>query len=193
MSTLDWTLAALAVVSSLGGLTLLFFAWQKRQSPALILGGWAFLLVATALATIANGDRGTAQIIVVMMCVVTALLLFPLLRGATGMHSGTKARTRTNATASRERVSAKGLLGNIWTAILAGPVAGLIAIFASAGLFRVIRPEEGNPATSGIIAIILSVFLWALFSVLMLIESSVLQRTLYAVVGTVLTATLSFV
>ena len=78
-------------------------------------------------------------------------------------------------------------LSGIWTFLVAGPVAGAIAILASAVLFKLIRPEDGSPATAGVIAIIASVLIWAVLSVLLLIEPRAGRRSAYA--GLALAAT----
>ena len=69
----------------------------------------------------------------------------------------------------------------------------IIALFAAAGLFRVLRPAEGNPATAGVSVIIAAVVLWGLVSTLLLIEARPLRRTIYAMAGIALTSAAAFI
>ena len=71
----------------------------------------------------------------------------------------------------------------VWTFILTGPVAGIIALFAAATMFRVINRTPDQIATHGVLAIITAVVLWGVISVLLLMEAKLMRRTLFAVSG----------
>ena len=191
MTGSDWIISIIAVASSLCGLASLYFAWKVRGRPDLILIGWGLQAISAVLFILANGDRGFAQGVVIAMSVVTALLCIPLLSGMRDLHDGdVKVRNRAPEASESGVLS---ILGNIWTFLVAGPIAGLIALFSGAALFRVMKPADGNPATAAISVIILTVLLWALVSVLLLMESRPLRRTILALGATALTACLSFI
>lgn len=191
MTLTDWTLFILAAAGSLGGLAALYLAWKRRNQPGLILFGWLLFLVAAGLGVIANGDRGLAQISVIAMCAVSACLLAPALKGITSIHLPVRKPRSTDA--STDKSLPRRIASGFWTFALSGPVAGLIAIFGSAALFRVIKPEAGSPATAGISVIILSVLLWAVISTLLLIEPKTGRRSGYAIGGLILSAGLAFI
>ena len=178
MTGIAFTLFLIATASSLVGLASLYLAWKTRQRPGLILIGWACLTASAILFTFANGDRGLAQGGVILMSLACLLILAPLLKGVDGMHAYVrKARSETSEEAP---LTAMQVLQNIWTFLVSGPIAGIAALLASAAMFRLLKPETGNPATVGVSAIILAILLWALFSVLMLMEARPIRRTIYA-------------
>ena len=112
------------------------------------------------------------------MSLACLLILAPLLKGVDGMHAYVrKARSETSEEAP---LTTMQVLQNIWTFLVSGPIAGIAALLASAAMFRLLKPETGNPATVGVSAIILAILLWALFSVLMLMEARPIRRTIYA-------------
>ena len=187
----DWTFFIVATASSFGGLAVLHIAWKRRNRPGLILSGWLLLLIAASLATLANGDRGMAQISVIAMCAVSVCLLAPALKGITSVHLPIRKSRSAGSTA--ENPLSRTIVSGLWTFTLSGPVAGLIAVFSSAALFRITRPEIGSPATAGISAIILSVLFWAVISTLLLIEPKTGRRSGYAVGGLILSAGLAFI
>ena len=180
------------IASSLCGLACLYLAWKSAPKPMMIILGWLALVASGILMFIANGDRGTAQGLTIWMMVVSVMLCLPLLRGMRNIHDDTRRKVRT----ATERPEGNGFiqaLNNVWTFLLTGPVAGVIAIFFSAALFRVIRPAEGNPATAAVSTIIMAVFLWAVVSVLLLIEPRPIRRTLYAGVSVLTATALAFI
>lgn len=179
------------IASSLCGLVFLYLAWKSAPKPVFVLAGWIALTLSSVLWFYANADRGIAQGIVVWMMVVSILLCLPLLRGMRDMHDKTNVKVRTKRTpmAGRPVIDA---LQNIWTFLLSGPVAGVIAIFLGGALFKILRPTDGNPATAAVTTIIVSVFLWALISVLLLIEPRPLRRSIYAGVSALAATALAF-
>lgn len=191
MSEFDWSLMIGAALSGLAGLGLLYLSWKTPGRPLLLAGGWALLTVCVVAASFANGDRGFAQASVVVMAAATAIFAIPVFRGLAPPVAEGRARVQPAPQKPLTRPWVAGLSG-IWTFLLTGPVAGGIALFAAAILFERIRPAEGNPATAGVIAIIAAVFLWALVSVLLLIEPRPVRRTVFALGGLVLTSLLAF-
>ncbi len=191
MSTFEWSLMTGAGLSGLAGLGLLYLSWKQPGRPVQLVSGWALLTVAIVTAFFANGDRGVAQASVVVMAGATALFAIPVFRGLAPPIAAGRAR---NAPAGPEPVTRPWLAGlsGVWTFLLTGPVAGGIALFGAAVLFNLLRPAEGNPATAGVIAIIAAVFLWALVSVLLLIEPRPGRRTAWALGALVLTGLLAF-
>ncbi|WP_300379168.1 hypothetical protein [Henriciella sp.] len=178
MTVLDWTLMSLATVMSLAGLALLFLSWKRPGRPAAIIVGWAFLSGALGLAFFANTDRGVAQISVILMLVAVAWFTRPLFSGVTPPRALSRRRNTANAQPTGQPVLA-GLSG-FWTFVICGPVAGGIAFYAAAALFKILRPENGSPANAGIIAVIVAVCGWALASTLLLIEPRPGRRSVYA-------------
>lgn len=180
-----------AGMASLAGLALLFFAWKRPGRPWVIGAGWALLSGGLVMACLANGDRGAAQVIVIAMAGVTIFLTAPLLGGIAPPMGVRRRRPAGEAAPIRRPVRAS--LSGIWTFVLTGPVAGAIALFGSAVLFRIIRPENGSPATAGVIAILAAVLLWAALSVALLIEPPTGRRSAYAGLALIATATFAFI
>lgn len=192
MSTADWSLMILASLMTLAGVGLLFLSWKKAGRPAAILVGWAMLAGALVLSLLANGDRGIAQTALVAMAAAMAIFAVPLLGGIAPPFAEVRARQNSAAPKARRHPVLAGLSG-FWTFLLAGPVAGATAFFASAGFFRVIRPADGSPATAGAIAIIAAILIWAVLSVLLLIEPRRGRRSFYAGLGFVASAAAAFI
>lgn len=190
MSTLDWILLTGAGLSGLAGLGLLYFSWKQPGRPVHLIAGWALLTVAIVTALFANGDRGIAQASVIVMAGATTLFAIPVFRGLAPPVALARARAEPVGTVRASRPLRAGLSG-LWAFTLTGPVAGGTALFSAAVLFELIRPTEGSPATAGVIAIIAAVFLWAVISVLLLIESRPFRRTLWACGGLWLSAALA--
>lgn len=178
MTFLEWSLMAASAVFALAGLCLLFLCWEWPGRPAVLVAAWALLIAAAIAAFISNGDRGVAQGVVIAMALVVGWFAVPLARGI----APPQARKRLRQGPAVQPVSRpwKACLTGVWTFVLCGPLAGAIALLASAGLFKLIRPAEGSPATAGVVALIAAVLIWAVSSVLLLIEPRSGRRSLYA-------------
>ena len=186
MTAADWSSMTGSGLMCLAGLALLFLSWKRPGRPTALTAGWALLAGGMVLAFLANADRGVAQASVIAMAGATMFFCVPLLRGIAPPVGNGRPRERGEESGKRGHPVLTGLSG-VWTFLVAGPVAGAIAIFASAVLFKLIRPEDGSPATAGVIAIIASVLIWAALSVLLLIEPRAGRRSAYA--GLALAAT----
>lgn len=192
MSTLDWSMMTGAGLLGVAGLCLLFLSWKKPGRPPHLAGGWALLFGGLILAFIANADRGVAQAAVIIMASATAWFSIPVIQGLAPPVATQRIRTNSPAGDTLRR-PVKAALSGLWTFVICGPVAGGIAVLASAALFKLLRPAEGSPATAGIIAVIASVLLWAVLSVLLLIEPRAGRRSAYAGIAMALTATMAFI
>lgn len=192
MTPMDWSLMITAALSGLAGLGLLFRAWKQPGSRAVLAAGWLALAAACVLAFFGNGDRGVAQLSVIVMAGATAPFAVPLARGIAPPAGAGRARSRPPDPATSRRWGLQ-ILSGIWTFLLTGPVAGAIAMFAAACLFELMRPAQGSPATAGILAIIAAVLLWAVLSVLLLIEPRAGRRSAYAGLALAATAAIAFV
>ena len=192
MTAIDWSMMIGSGLMCLGGLALLYLSWKAPGRPGLLAAGWALLAGAIVLAFTANADRGVAQASVIAMAGATIFFCVPLLRGIAPPVGNGRPRARGEESGQRGHPVLTGLSG-VWTFLVAGPVAGAIAIFASAVLFKLIRPEDGSPATAGVIAIIASVLIWAVLSVLLLIEPRAGRRSAYAGLALAATAAMALI
>ena len=192
MTTGDWVMMILASLMTLTGLGLLLLSWKRPGRPIVLLGGWALLAGALVIAFAANGDRGIAQATLLAMAGAVMIFAVPVARGIAPPVAAVRARQTTASPDGRRSPWFAGLAG-LWTFLLAGPLAGVIALFASAGLFRLIRPAEGSPATAGAAAIIAAILIWAGLSVLLLIEPSRGRRTIYAVLALAASTAAAFI
>ncbi|WP_143435305.1 hypothetical protein [Henriciella aquimarina] len=192
MTAFDWSMMTASGLMCLAALALLFLSWKRPGNVKALTGGWALLAGALVLAFFANGDRGVAQASVIAMAGATAFFAMPVLKGLAPPVAGARRRTRNEAEAPAGHPLRTGLLG-VWTFLVAAPVAGVIAFLAAAGLFKLIRPAEGSAATAGTIAIIAAVLIWALVSVLLLIEPRAGRRSIYAGVALAATAAMAFI
>jgi hypothetical protein len=192
MTVLDWSLMTAASLMGLAGLACLYASWKQPGRPVLLAGGWALLTAGIVTAFSGNGDRGVAQAVIVVMAAATAVFAVPIFRGLAPPVATGRVRAQARQSAVVARPWLAGLSG-LWTFLLTGPVAGGIALLAAAILFEAIRPADGSPATAGAIAIIAAVFLWALVSVLLLIEPRPRRRTLWAGAALAATALLAFI
>lgn len=193
MTPLDWSFMTIAPVLALAGLALLFTAWKRPGRPRALLAGWALVAAGLVTAGFGNADRGVAQICAIAILVVTVWFGVELVQGI----KAPRARERAGPSPPRKQVRvgdalSTGLSG-FWTFLICGPIAGGIAIFASAGLFRLLRPENGNPATAAVIAVMNSVILWAILSTVLLIEPRGGRRSVYAGIGLMAAAIAAFV
>lgn len=182
-----------SLVAIAAGLALLYRAWREKSAPVSLITGWGLIILATIFAAFANSDRGIAQIWVIGM--VIASVGFTLLAGQglppLKFTASDKAISRKELAASRHPVLK--VVGSIWTLLLSGPIAGIIALLAAAAIFRVVRPETGNPATAGVSTILIAVLLWAFVSTILLIESRPLRRSIYGLAALGLTAAGAFI
>ncbi|RIJ25801.1 hypothetical protein D1224_01380 [Henriciella barbarensis] len=180
MSTFEWSLFLLAAAAGLGGLYILYTAWKRPGRPFHVAGGWALLLAAVVAGFVANGDRGLAQISVIVMVAACIYLAIPMMRGVALPVAGVRQRAGVGDTPvlSSNRVLS-GLAG-VWTFLLTGPIAGGIALFCAAGLFKLMRAASVSVATAGATTIIASVVIWAVVSVLLLMEPRAGRRSAYA-------------
>ena len=145
-----------------------------------MLGGWGLLIAALAGGLIANGDRGLAQVSVIVMVAACVYLAVPMMRGLALPVADVRARAGGgDAPVLASNPVLSGLAG-IWTFLLTGPVAGGIALFGAAALFKLLQARSGGTATAGAIAIIASVVIWAVVSVLLLMEPRAGRRSVFA-------------
>ncbi|MEQ9314412.1 MAG: hypothetical protein RLN72_01090 [Henriciella sp.] len=191
MTDLSWSLFIGASLLAVASVALLYSSWKTPGRPLFLLGGWAAMTAAIIAAGFANGDRGMAQLSIVIMAAATAIFVLPLMQGIVPPRTAGRQRQDDVATVSHRPWRA-GLSG-IWTFILSGPVAGGIALFASAGFFKLIRPADGSPATAGALAIIFAVVVWAAVSVALLIEPRSGRRSIYAGACLAVSAALAFI
>ena len=192
MTGTEWFLFFAGLVAFATGLVLLFTCWKNRNVPRRLIAGWGLIFGACALVGFAKTDRGVAQGLVVLMLLASTLFALPLFRGLTAPvpTSERKPAEKPETTAFSQ---AKTIGGSVWTFILSGPVAGVIAMFGAAIYFRMAKPESASPATAGVTAIMLAVFGWAVISTLLLIEPRPVRRTLYAVAGLLATSIAAFI
>ena len=191
MNTANWILLLTSLSTSVGGLCLIYLSWKWRNKPVLMAAGWAGLSISLVLAVLANGDRGFAQVASVAMLLVSFFLIWKLSAQPVSLNfAETKRAASIEPTATNSWIA---LLSSVWTFLVTGPIAGAIAFLGAAGLFKLIRPEAGNPANAGVIAIIASILAWALVSTILLIESRPIRRTAYAFGGLVLTSLAAFI
>ena len=174
--------AGLSLAAIAAGLFLLFYAWKHRYQPVALGAGWALIAAALIAAFIANVDRGVAQIIVIAMCLTGVFFAASLLSGLPRADYAV-GRNRKVDTSPAPSSPVRKNLARVWTFILTGPVAGIIALFAAATMFRVINRTPDQIATHGVLAIITAVVLWGVISVLLLMEARLMRRTLFAVSG----------
>ena len=180
MSTFGWSLFRLAAAAGLGGLYMLYAAWKRPGRPFHVLGGWGLLIAALAGGLIANGDRGLAQVSVIVMVAACVYLAVPMMRGLALPVADVRARAGGgDAPVLASNPVLSGLAG-IWTFLLTGPVAGGIALFGAAALFKLLQALSVGTATAGAIAIIASVVIWAVVSVLLLMEPRAGRRSVFA-------------
>lgn len=191
MTAFEWSLMGASAIFVLAGFFLLFLCWKQPARPALLVSGWALLVAAVIAAFVSNGDRGVAQAAVIAVALAGGWFAVPLTRGITPPRARQKLRQAQQVQAVRRPWRA-GLSG-VWTFLLCGPLAGGAALFASAGLFRILKPGEGSPATAGITSVIVAVLLWAVLSVLFLIEPRPSRRSAYAGTALLAAATAAFI
>ena len=174
--------AGLSLAAIATGLFLLFYAWKHRSQPVALGAGWALIAAALIAAFIANADRGVAQIIVIATCLTGVFFAASLLSGLPRADYAV-GRNRKADTSPAPSSPVRKNLARVWTFILTGPVAGINALFAAATMFRVINRTPDQIATHGVLAIITAVVLWGVISVLLLMETRLMRRTLLAVSG----------
>ncbi|MDF1680842.1 hypothetical protein [Ponticaulis sp.] len=174
--------AGLSLAAIAAGLFLLFYAWKHRSQPVALGAGWALIAASLIAAFIANADRGVAQIIVIAMC-LTGVFFAASLLSSLPRADYAAGRNRKADTSPAPSSPVRKNLARVWTFILTGPVAGIIALFAAATMFRVINRTPDQIATHGVLAIITAVVLWGVISVLLLMETRLMRRTLFAVSG----------
>ena len=192
MTGTEWFLFLAGLVAFAAGLALLYTCWKNRNAPKGLIAGWALIFAACVLTGFGNTDRGIAQGIVVLMLLAGAFFALPLFKGLTAPVP-TSERKAANQPETTIFARLKIIGGSVWTFILSGPVAGVIAMFGAAVYFRLAKPESASPATAGVTAIMLAVFGWAVISTLLLIEPRPLRRTLYAVAGLLATGVAAFI
>lgn len=192
MTGTEWFLFFAGLVAFATGLVLLYTCWKNRNAPHRLIAGWGLILTACVLVGFGNSDRGIAQGLVVLMLLASTFFALPLFRGLTAPVP-TSERKPAEKPAETALSKAKTIGGSVWTFILSGPVAGVIAMFGAAVYFRLAKPENASPATAGVTAIMLAVFGWAVISTLLLIEPRPLRRTVYAVAGLLATSIAAFI
>ncbi|QYJ01147.1 hypothetical protein KUV46_01840 [Thalassovita mediterranea] len=180
MTSFGWSLFLLAAAAGLGGLYMLYAAWKRPGRPFHVLGGWGLLIAALAGGLIANGDRGLAQVSCIVMVAACVYLAVPMMRGLALPVADVRARAGGSEPAVLASNPVLSGLAGIWTFLLTGPVAGGIALFGAAGLFKLLRVLSVGTATAGAIAIITSVVIWAVVSVLLLMEPRAGRRSAFA-------------
>lgn len=186
-------LAVSATLLGLAGLALLFKVWRKPGQPVLLASGWALLAVSLLLWFVANHDRGVAQVTSLLMLLVAGAITLPGFLGTNGLQSPVRERPAPALAPVSALGRAQRVASGIWTFLIAGPIAGLIAFFTAGGLLRLIRPETGNPATAVVSAFIAALVLWALLSTLLLMEKRPLRRSAYAIGGSFFALTVAFI
>jgi hypothetical protein len=172
-------LPGIAAGATLSGLFLLYRSWKRPGHGLRLATGWMILIFAGVAWTLGNGDRGLAQGVSFAMSVTAGLIVMPALGGMNPATVAAAKRSQPEGTFLKNRVLE--ILSGFWTFLLAGPVAGGAAFYASAAGFRAFWQDAGNPATPAVLAIVSSVVLWALLSALLLMERQQVRRTLYAV------------
>ena len=180
MSTFEWSLFLLAAAAGLGGLYLLYTAWKRPGRPFHLAGGWGLLFAATVAGFAVNGDRGLAQVSVIVMVAACIYFALPMLRGVALPVAGVRQRAVVNEPPAMPSNRVLSGLAGVWTFLLTGPVAGGIALFSVAGLFKLMRAASVSVATAGASAIIASVVIWAVVSVLLLMEPRAGRRSAFA-------------
>ena len=180
MSMFEWSLFLLAAAAGLGGLCLLYTAWKRPGRPFHIAGGWGLLAAALVSGFVANGDRGLAQISVIVMVTACIYLAIPIMRGVALPVAGVRQRAGVGETPVLSSNRALSGLAGVWTFLLTGPIAGGIALFSAAGLFKLMRAASVSVATAGATTIITSVVIWAVVSVLLLMVPRAGRRSAYA-------------
>ncbi|WP_084419497.1 hypothetical protein [Henriciella litoralis] len=193
MTMSDWIMLSMAGALGLGGLGALYLAWKRPGHALMLSAGWALLMGAVLVALVANGDRGVAQVSVVIMAGATALFAVPMFAGIAAPVPAARSRGRAPRRPMAGGHPVMAGLSGLCTFMITGPVAGIIALLASAGLFKLLRPADGSPATAGAIAIIAAVLLWAVISVLLLIEPRGWRRAVYAALALVAAALSAFI
>lgn len=193
MSPTDYIFAMIAALAGFAGLAMLYSVWRKPGRPVMLAVGWVLVLSTLVVWFAVNMDRGVAQIASVLMLIVATAITWPGLLGTNGMHAPVRSRepAMQNQHTALQRAGAIG--SGVWTFLLAGPIAGIISMYAGAAVLRVIVPETGNPANAAISAFLLSLVLWALLSALFLMEARKLRRTLYALGACVVVLTAAFI
>lgn len=192
MSDLDWALLIAASLLAITSVGLLFSSWKTPGRPLLLLGGWAAMSGALVAAGFANGDRGIAQLSLIVMATATAIFALPLFGGIVPPRTAAGRQRPQEEALVRHSAWRAGLSG-LWTFMLTGPVAGGIALFASAGFFKLVRPTDGSPATVGALAIAFAVVVWAALSAALLIEPRSGRRSIYAGAGLAASVALAFI
>lgn len=192
MTPTDFNLWIVASLMALAAVGLLYLSWKQSGRPFLLTSGWALAALSCVLSFCANGDRGVAQIVSIAMAAAVAFFAVPLLKGIAPPVSSARQRNTQAASSNTSGAWVTGLSG-VWTFLITGPVAGAIALLASAGLFKLMRPGEGSPATAGAFAIVTAVLLWAALSVILLMEPRPGRRSIYAGVGLVAASAAAFI
>jgi hypothetical protein len=179
MTLTDYALAILSACGGLAGLVLLFAVWRKPGRPLLLGLGWALVTASLVIWFLVNLDRGVAQVSSLLMLLVAFAITWPGLKGVNGLQAPVRVRKVALARPSASQLAVR-IGSGVWTFLLAGPIAGAIALYAGGALLRATAPDTGNPANAAVSAYIISLFLWALISTLLLMEKHSLRRTLYA-------------
>jgi len=180
MTATDYLLAILAVLGGVSGLALLFTVWRKPGRPGLLALGWALVVASLVVWFMINLDRGVAQIASLLMLVVAGAITVPGLLGTNGLQAPLRERDAPAGAPRSALQRTGGIASGIWTFLLAGPIAGAISIYAGGAILRATAPDTGSPTNAAVTAFIISLFLWALLSTLLLMEKRKLRRTLYA-------------
>ncbi|RAN34524.1 hypothetical protein [Hyphomonas pacifica] len=186
-------LAVLATLLGLVGLALLFKVWRKPGKPVLLASGWALLVVSLVLWFMANHDRGVAQVASLLMVLVAGAITLPGFLGTNGLQSPVRKRPAPVLAPVSALGRAQTIASGIWTFLIAGPIAGLIAFYTAGGLLRLTIPETGNPATSVVSAFMLALVSWALLSTLLLMEKRLFRRSTYAIGGALIALAVAFI
>ena len=160
-----------AVAMTLAGVLVLQYAWRERRAGrrqrrrVVVVVAWLLLALSLAPWALAAGsDKGAAFAVILFMLAGSALVLrIGLLHSANRNGREREPRANGNGTGN-ENGGGSRILRRAWVFLLAGPLSGIVAIAASAGLFAAWNTETGSAANRLACVMLLVPVAWALLA-----------------------------
>lgn len=179
------TSVLIALTAAVCGIWVLRTAWQlKNRNWPLVLAGWVIIaLSCVAWSQSTSADQGIAFGVIAF--VVIALLFLLLSASQSKPRAKRSTRNSQNKNSDNKSITNKPakLTGNqitqrTITALLIGPIAGIVALGASVASFAVLKAAGLEHSNNLTIAYLLFPLLWALLAVIIGFQQRQAQRTL---------------
>ncbi|PCI53265.1 MAG: hypothetical protein COB36_12550 [Alphaproteobacteria bacterium] len=176
MSMYFWY-AVLGTALDFAGLCLLWRAWKNRGGVKAVWLGWVLLCAALIVWAMAGGkDRGVALGLILVSLQAPAIIGFFAWRDKGNAPRAKQKKTKQAVT--QEKTKWTVYMSRIGTALLVGPVAGIIAFVVGLGVHEVLAMVNVQEANALAVTFFGFPIVWASISVFMLIS----QRTRFKII-----------